>query len=446
MTRFLAVLLLAVLVAAHSWARSLLVISIDGLRPDYVTHADEHGLKVPNLRRFVHEGAYAEGVVGVTPTVTYPSHTTLMTGVWPAQHGIYSNLIFDPMRKYESAWYWYAEDIKVPTLWTVAHQAGLSTASVNWPVTVGAPGIQYLIPEYWRIRGDPNDRKLIEALARPDSFLNELERTLGPFESNAEDADFDRLLTKFAVEMIATKKPAFMTIHLPAMDEAEHKTGPFSAESNRTLEEIDGLIGQLIAAAQHADADALVAVVSDHGFVATDHRVHLMIPFVNEGLVTLKSDSKEIGSWKASVWTAGGVSAIMLHDGNDSATKAQVKALLTRLQGDPANGIARVLDRAQMDKFGAFPDAVFLVDWKPGYYGGSALSGPMVEAVPGTGTHGYLPDNPDLRASFFIVGKGIAAGRDLGVIDMRQIAPTFAGILGVRLPAAQAEKMTVLEH
>jgi len=79
----------------------VLMISIDGLRPDYVTAADKHGLKIPALRRFVAEGAFAEGVQGVMPTVTYPSHTTLITGVWPAKHGILANTIFDPLRKYE---------------------------------------------------------------------------------------------------------------------------------------------------------------------------------------------------------------------------------------------------------------------------------------------------------------------------------------------------------
>jgi predicted AlkP superfamily pyrophosphatase or phosphodiesterase len=444
MNIFLRILCFAVICAGPMWARSLLVISIDGLRPDYATRADEHGLKVPNLRRFMRDGAYAQGVVGVTPTITYPSHTTLMTGVWPAEHGIHANLTFDPLRKFQGEWYWYAEDIKVPTLWTVAKQAGLSTASVNWPVTVGATGIQYLIPEYWRVRGDLNDRKLVEALSKPEGFLNDLETKLGPFDVAALSVDGDRLLTKFAVEIIASKKPAFMTIHLPALDEAEHNSSPFSAESNRTMEEVDSLIGQLADAEFRADPDAVVAVVSDHGFVATDHRMNLMIPFVKEGLVTQKpNDNKSIASWKASVWTAGGLSAIMLQDPNDSAVRAQVKELLSRLQADPTNGIGRVLDQEQIIKTGGFPEAAFLVDWKPGYYGGAALSGALIEAVPGTGTHGYLPDNPDLRAAFFVMGKGVSAGRDLGVIDMRQIAPTFAGILGVKLPEARAEKLTI---
>src|SRR5438874_11348538 len=103
--------------AAQAPAPIVLMISVDGLRPDYVTAADKHGLKIPALRRFVAEGAFAEGVEGVIPTVTYPSHTTLITRGWPAKHGILSNPIFDPLPTGQSAWYWYAEDIGAPPLW-----------------------------------------------------------------------------------------------------------------------------------------------------------------------------------------------------------------------------------------------------------------------------------------------------------------------------------------
>ena len=135
---WLALGLLTVAAAAQAPAPVVLMISIDGLRPDYVTGADKHGLKIPALRRFVTEGAFAEGVEGVIPTVTYPSHTTLITGVWPAKHGILANTIFEPLRTGAAAWYWYAEDIRVPTLWESAARAGWTTASVQWPASVGA--------------------------------------------------------------------------------------------------------------------------------------------------------------------------------------------------------------------------------------------------------------------------------------------------------------------
>src|ERR1700756_2655460 len=95
----------------------LVVISVDGLRPDYVTSADAHGAKIPHLRKFLHDGSYAQGVTGVIPTVTYPSHTTLMTGVWPAKHGILANQTFHPLQKNPEGWYWSEVEFRVPTLW-----------------------------------------------------------------------------------------------------------------------------------------------------------------------------------------------------------------------------------------------------------------------------------------------------------------------------------------
>jgi hypothetical protein len=80
---------------------------------------------------------------------------------------------------------------------------------------------------------------------------------------------------------------------------------------------------------------------------------------------------------------------------------------------------------------------------QPGADVGYALAGPIDQAAPGTGTHGYLPDRPEMRASFFIMGRNIAAGRDLGVIDMRQVAPTVAGLLGVRLSTAKATPLPI---
>ena len=104
-------------------AATVVLLSIDGLKPDYVLSADAHGLKIPNLRRLVAEGVHASGVTGVVPTVTYPSHATMLTGVAPARHGIFSNHPFDPYGKNQDGWYWYASDLKQPTLWEAVEAA-----------------------------------------------------------------------------------------------------------------------------------------------------------------------------------------------------------------------------------------------------------------------------------------------------------------------------------
>jgi predicted AlkP superfamily pyrophosphatase or phosphodiesterase len=434
----LALAIAAVLPAA---AAPVLLISIDGLRPDYVTRADEHGLKIPSLRKFVLEGSYAEGVTGVVPTVTYPSHTTLVTGVAPAVHGIVSNTRFDPLGKNHGGWYWYGQEVRVRTLWEAASQAGITTASVNWPVTVAARGVRYLIPEYWRA-ATPDDLRLIEALSRPDGWLQGLEKRLGPFPNAAEGTIAgDETRTRYSIELLSTVKPGFMTVHLSSLDEAEHETAPFSPHSYETLEALDGMIGRLVAAALAAQPETTIAVVSDHGFIRTEHRVNLMVPFVAAGFVHLAQSGGAVVSWEAAPWPAGGSAAVMLKDASQTATGDAVGRMLQKLAASPENGIARVLDRREIQELGGYPDAAYLIEMQPGYQTGDATSGPMVTPAPSTGAHGYLPDRPEMRASFFVIGPQVAKGKRLGVIDMRQIAPTLAAVLGVPLSAATQPKL-----
>jgi predicted AlkP superfamily pyrophosphatase or phosphodiesterase len=446
-----AVLLLLVFVYATALAAPVLMISIDGLKPEYLTHADEHGLRIPTLRRFVQEGTYAEGVIPVLPTVTYPNHTTLITGVWPAEHGILNNTLYDPERKLSGAWYWYAESIKVPTLWDAAHQAGIGTASVSWPVSVNATSVDTLIPEYWRAASvgegeNPQDRYLMNAISRPDGALAEMEERLGPYMmgNNTSVEQGDEVRTRFALDILARKKPGFMTIHLSAMDASEHAAGPFSAEADKTLEAVDGMVARLMDAALKNDPETKFVIVSDHGFLDITHTVNLYIPFLAQGLVAFgkhqgyEGESAVVTSWKAQIWSAGGVTAVYLHDPNDTATRERVHQLLTTLAADPANGIDQILDSNQIAEHGGFPDAAYLIVMKQGYTAGGAVSGPLVVASSLLhGSHGFWPLFPEMRSSFFVLGTGVARGRNLGVIDMRQIAPTVAEILGVSLPAAK---------
>jgi predicted AlkP superfamily pyrophosphatase or phosphodiesterase len=436
-------LLLAACAANTALAASLLMISVDGLKPEYVLDADAHGLKIPFLRELMRSGAYARGVNGVWPTVTYPSHTTLLTGVSPAEHGIYNNLEFDPKNTYANAWYWYAQQIRVPTLWQAAHEAGLSTASIGWPVSVGAAAVDFLIPEYWRVARltdvDPSDALLLAAVSRPADLLQKMQARVGPYmRGNDPSPPGDEIKTRYALDILKTQKPRFMTIHLSSLDEQQHGHGPFSAEAIKDLEMIDGQLAQLFAAARANDPNAIAVVVSDHGFVRITHKVNLMLPFVRAGLVQAGGD------WKAQPWSGAGMAAVMLHDPSDSQTQSQVRELLRSLQADPNNGIAEVLEHDAIAKRGAFPDAAFLVIMKLGFYALADATSPLLGEIQGTlGSHGFSPDYPEMRASFFISGPGIAHHRDLGLIDMRQIAPTLAQLLNLRLPAAVQPRLVL---
>jgi predicted AlkP superfamily pyrophosphatase or phosphodiesterase len=420
-------------------SRSVVLVSIDGLRPDYVTEADRLGLQIPNLRRLLHEGAHATGVRGVIPTVTYPSHATLVTGVAPARHGIHSNTTFDPLQKNQGGWYWYASDITSKTLWDAAAERRLTVANVHWPVTVGAR-IDWNIPQYWRT-GTPDDRKLVKALSTK-GLLDSLESDLGPYADGIDESiDGDERRARFVLQLLKTRRPSLMLAYFTALDHAQHDHGPFSIEARATLERIDRIVGDLWQRAVDASGGrAVMALVSDHGFVDTRKSVNLGVAFAREGLLTLGSDQKP-ATWKAMPWGAGGSAAIVLADATDSNMHRKVSELLNRLAADSANGIERVLDGAALRTEGAFPDATFYVAFKPGFTAGAGTTGELVTPSTVRGMHGHLNTLPEMRASFFIVGSGIPKGQALGEIDMRDIAPTLAAILGVSLPKAEGRNL-----
>jgi predicted AlkP superfamily pyrophosphatase or phosphodiesterase len=447
---------------AGAWAGPVLMISIDGLRPEYILQADRYGLKIPTLRRFMASGSYADGVTSVVPSVTYPTHTTLVTGVWPTEHGIHANVRFDPFGQNPDEWYWYASEIKSPTLWEASHKAGKITASVSWPVTVDAEWIDYAVPEFWQAKM-PQNLKLLESISNPPGWLGYVENSAGldeqttaaAFEagrdrSNPEFLAADEIRTKVALKILADEKPGFMTVHLGSLDHIEHTTGPFSVESNGAVELLDGMIDRLSRAALANDPSTVIAVVSDHGFIRVEHHINLAIPFIKEGFVRLKPQANpmkrpQIDSWDAAPWPSGGSAAIILRDPKDDALRTRVGNFLKKLKDDPIYDIVRVIEQPDLSATGGFPEATFLVEMNPGADVGISLTGSVASPTSGTGAHGYLPDRPEMRASFFMMGPGIAKGRNLGLIDMRQVAPTIALVLHVNLPSAKAEKLHVLQ-
>ena len=447
--KVLALLLLAAASLSAQQSHPVLMISIDGLRPDYITHADEHGLKIPTLRRILAEGAHAEGVTGVLPTVTYPSHTTLVTGVWPVQHGILNNVAFDPENKFRGAWYWYFSQIKMPTLWAAVHISGRKTASVSWPVTAGSNMIDYLLPEYWRGNGpgdnaNRDDRLLMDALSRPDGELLRMTARIGSPYMNGNDTnpEGDEVRTLYSLDILKQHQPAFMTIHLSSLDEEEHLHGPFSPEANQDVERLDGMVDRLMKQAQANDPAAVIVVVSDHGFLHVEKSLNLYVPFIQSGLIKIAAG--KVANWDAEPWPYGSGYAIKLHDPNSAATKKKVRDLLDHIAASPANGVEAILDHDAVVAQGGDPGATFVVTLKKGFTSSGALSGPLVDDSPMNGTHGYDPrTTPEMRSSFFVAGPSIAHGKDLGVVDMRQIAPTIAAILGVTLPSAQQPPLAV---
>lgn len=430
-------LLLTTTLFAQSRGVPVVLISIDGLKPDYILDADQHKLKVPNLRRILAEGAHAKAVTGVLPTVTYPSHTTMVTGVAPSKHGILYNSPFDPFGKNQSGWMWYAEDIKALTLWEAVNKVGGITSSVDWPVTVGAP-VKYNIAQFWRATTE-DDHKLLKALSTP-GLLAEGENVVGRYPAGyIYTIDADNQRAAFNAWLIETKKPRFHTAYFSVLDEVQHATGPYTKEADETIEAIDAMIGKVWQAALKANKNAVVCVVSDHGFAPYKNSLSVNAAFRQAGL--LEVENGKLKDWQAISWGGGGSTAVMLKNNSDEVTRNKVRALLQQLAADPANGIHRIVDNAEARQMGGFPEAAFIVGMKPGYATGSSFDTVLMRNIKGGGTHGLLRELPEMDSSFFIAGAGIPKGKVFTRMDMRDIAPTLAGLLGVQLPNAEGQDL-----
>jgi predicted AlkP superfamily pyrophosphatase or phosphodiesterase len=424
---------------AMAQAAPVLMISIDGLRPGDVLEADKRGFTAPALKKLVAEGVYASGVRNALPTVTYPNHTTLITGVWPAKHGIANNPTFDPLQKNMGGWYWYAEDIKVGTLWDAVHKSGGKVASLSWPVSVGASSIDYNLPEYWRAE-IPEDMKLMRALATPGIVpLLEKRTGLTYAQADGEEVEQDVGRTRFAAALIAAKRPLLTTVHLRGLDNTEHSYGPGSPEAKKALATLDKAVGQLVVDARKAEPDLVVAIVSDHGFAPVTHSINLIAPFVQAGLITL-DDKKKVTAWQAEPWGSASAAIVLAHP-DDAALRAKVSSLLKSLAAKTELGIDHVADSNEIAQAGGTPLASFWVDFKPGYMMGSDPSAPQVGPASVRGTHGYFPSHPEMRATFILTGPGIAKRGALGEIDMRDIAPTLAKVMQVKLPDADGKPL-----
>lgn len=431
-TRVLVVLLtllvssLAMLAAEPG--RHVVLISIDGMRPASYTSAGP--AKIPTLRALAARGAYARGVIGVLPSVTYPSHTTMITGVPPAVHGIINNTWLDPEARAAGAWYWYARDIKVPTLPGLIRASGMTAAAVSWPVTVGMD-LDYNVPEHFRSR-HPEALSLLRALSTPRHLIDGYENSL-PAPMPWPPTDDQRAgLTAW---IIRTFKPNFTMLHIFDNDTASHEFGPESPEALAALERNDAQVATVLDAIRDAGLTGRtdIVIVSDHGFVSLRTQLQPNFVFKQDGLIRV-NERGVITSWDAYLQSSGGAGFVYLKRPDDAALVARVRKLLDAIVADPANGVDRLLTRQDLLRVGAAPDASFALTMKEGFYMGTSHA-VLLQPTTGKGGHGFDPTMPALHASLILAGPDVAVKGDLGVVRMTQIAPTLARWFGVRLVA-----------
>jgi predicted AlkP superfamily pyrophosphatase or phosphodiesterase len=383
-------------------AHKLLVVSVDGLDWRYVRDCDQLGLRIPNVRRLLKESRYAGGVIGVWPSFTWPSHTTLITGVRPDQHGILGN------RRPQSEggdYYWTVDLLKSPTLWQAVHARGWTSASVTWPVTTNAP-IDFNLPEFFlRRQGGSMDLQGIASKASPN-LVDEISRAYPSFPQQWVD---DRTRTLAVLYLLRAKHPDLLLVHLVDLDSEAHDQGPFGPNANAVMERTDELIGQMVNA---LPKDYDFALISDHGFERVDKTANPRVLLARSGVT-------------GEIQPMGGIV---------TTTDASVAAFLRKAAADPANGIGREIPRAELMQYAPRLSSV-VAAFEPAEHVmfGQAESGEYFTPPYEKGDHGFWPTRRDYRSVFLISGPGIPGGAE-PEMQMIDIASRLARLLGLQFP------------
>ncbi|CAN5402709.1 ectonucleotide pyrophosphatase/phosphodiesterase [soil metagenome] len=413
-------------------ADHVILISVDGLRPEFY---QESHRPTPMLQKMAREGVQADAVRGVFPSVTYPSHTTLVTGALPAAHGIYYNSPFEPEGQ-TGRWYWEYEYITTETLWEAASKNNMTTASIRWPVTVGAP-IDYNLPEVWDLEGGDS----VSATRRhttPEGFMEEIEEmATGKLSGNMFSGSSMMREDRFAAAasyIIKEYKPNLFTIHIVTTDSHQHSYGREHEKVDLAFATADRAISRIVEAAEQAgilDRTAFV-IAGDHGFTDISARVAPNVWLVEAGLMEAREDR---GDWRATFHATGGTAFLYLQDPDDTEAIAKVRDILDA-QPHGVKKLFRIVERDELDAIGADPNVPFALNAIPTVGLRSSHSGDAV--IPATGgTHGHFPDFHNMHTGFVAWGSGVRKSVHASKIGMEDIAPFVAELLDLPFEAPQ---------
>jgi predicted AlkP superfamily pyrophosphatase or phosphodiesterase len=400
-------------------AKHVIFLTIDGFRPDFYL---EDGWQTPNIRALMKDGAYAKGVNSVFPSMTYPSHTTIVTGVQPVKHGIYYNNIFTPDGAPQQP-YWQDSSIHAPTIWKAAKAKGMTVASLYWPVSANAP-VDYNIPDIGGL-GD----SIREQYSLPQGFYAEVKKEVFGGVDKI-DAGKNQNVAKIAAYVIKKSKPELMTIHVFDVDHYEHAEGRNGPKVHEAVADADEAVGIIIDALKEAGIweSTVFLVGGDHGFYDVKKTISPNVWLKEAGLM----NDVKTGDWKAQFNPSGGSAYLYLKDPSDKATANKVKELL-EAQPDSVKQYYRIISREQMDKGGYNPNVAFAITGEHDAAFGGGSTGNAVRGGRG-GTHGYFPDTKNIRTGLVAHGPGIRKDAVIEEMNLRDMTPIMVKLLGIPFP------------
>jgi predicted AlkP superfamily pyrophosphatase or phosphodiesterase len=415
--------------------RHVIVISEDAL-----VYEDLETLEImPNFSKIWADSARVDRVRSVYPTLTYPAHTTMRTGVYPDRHGIINNEQ-TILCEASSPWELMNSAVKVPDLFTAAKAAGLSTAAVFWPVTGRHPDIDFLIDEYWPQSPDETTRDCFIASGSSPLVM---EKAVDPnlhLLINREHPYCDAFIHACACAIIREFRPNLLMIHPANIDAYRHSTGLFSPLVTHGLHEIDLWLGDIIKAARDAGTyeDTDFFIVSDHGQLNICRTISPNVILKEHGFIST-DNSGHITDYTAFCKSTALSAQVYLKNPDDRGAYSRVYELLHHMCEEGIYGISRVYTAEEAQKEERLTGNFSFVIETDGFTAfTNSWMRPLVRSLDitdyrfGRATHGHHPDRGP-QPTLIAFGPHIRPRVVVSNCRLTDEAPTFARALGISL-------------
>ena len=418
--------------------RKLVIISLDAC----VTEDLQTFRTLPTLSHMIRNGAVVEKIREIYPTFTYPSHTTMLSGVYPEKHGVTSNYQYTP-GSVNPPWNWYHTIVKQKDLMDAAKEAGMSTASVSWPVMGKHPHVDYLVDEIWPLDPDGGTDELASVFLGSGTEQWLFESCVAPYADlrvRRKQPDTSWFSTFVASDVIREYAPDVIAIHLTLIDNYRHSDGVFSDKVTKGLSEADEMVRKIVEAVSYTGFLPLTdfAIVSDHGQMNIDRTANVNVLFQKAGLIDVDRNGN-VTDHRAWCHAVGTSAHVEIREKGDLLTYGKVQELLQEAATDPDSGISKVWTLSEVEKKDHLSGPFSFVLETDGHTRfGNRWTGNYFTASQDKATHGHHPGSAP--CPFFIgYGPSFKAGVTVPSADLVDEAPTYAEILGLSLPDADGK-------
>jgi predicted AlkP superfamily pyrophosphatase or phosphodiesterase len=415
--------------------RHFIIVSFDALSNRDLKHIEE----LPGFKKLMDYSSYCLNVSSVYPSLTYPCHTSISTGMYPKNHGVESNTLLQ-LNRSSPDWNWTRDKIKTDTFYDAALRKGLTVCSLLWPVT-GKSKITWNLPEIFPNR--PWKHQIpVTLLNGTPIFLMDINRRFGYLRNGIKQPQLDLFVEAASHYMLKTKKPNVLMMHYVELDAMRHIHGYDSKEAQTALRSYDQKLQNLFNVLEEEKLleKTTLFVLGDHDQIPVDTAIHMNSIFKDKGYLTVKNG--KIRDYEVYCQSLDGSAYLYFGKNVSDTRKMEIRKLLQRLRDRKDFGIESVHEKERMLSYGAGRKADLMLEAKRGFYFHDAHDRPALVKQDehqlgtdhhGKSTHGFDPQKKDYQTVFFASGKGIKQGIVLPSMCLVDEGPTFAYAMGTVL-------------